>query len=392
MSTAQSTIMIAPEMLPSEYVSMYAKQTTRQVKELGIRRYLEIYLGRKLKSEELDEAMREYLSENDKAQIANHLVHYHSQPEVLRLAPNSRQSYLSAAEVYFADCCHIRLNGLQKKFRRMNSNEKIISITQEYNPSREIISEILSLCGVRHRAQVLMCASGGLRIGELLHIRVSDVYLDEVPVRIEIPGHITKNRLPRRTFISAEAADALRAYLRTRDDMLDRLRVNSRRVHRNYVPDESRLFPHSDTYESEQLRQIVVKSKYCGTDERTGRQMFHFHSLRKFFLTQAKKCASPEFVEGWAGHSGYLASAYHRPSLEEEREEYLKCEMDLTICMPEDYLRLKYEYQNEMQQLKDVTLAQQEMLSRLQDELRHLRREKQLDGDADVIQIPASLD
>ena len=383
--------MTQPEMLPSEYVSMYGKHSTRQVKELGIRRFIEIYLGRKLTPAELDDAMQEYLSANDKSQIANHLVHFHTQPEVLKLAPNSRQSYLSAAEIYFADCCHIRLNGLQKKFRKRNATEKIITISQEYSPSREIVAEILSLCGVRHRAEVLICASGGLRIGELLHIRLSDVFLDEVPVRIEVPSHITKNRLPRRTFISSEAADALRAYLRTRDEMLMRLRINSRRVHRDYVIDESRIFPHSDTYESEQLRQIVLKSKYSAADERTGRQMFHFHSLRKFFLTQAKKRASAEFVEAWAGHAGYLSSAYHRPSLEEEREEYLKCEMDLTILIPDDYLRLKYEHQTEMEQLREVTLSQQEMLSRLQDELRMLKHEKQIADISGGFRIPASL-
>lgn len=378
-----------PEMLPSEYVSMYGKQTTRQVKALGIRRYLDIYLGRKLKAAELDDAMLEYLAAYDSAQIANHLVHYHSRPEVQRLAPNSRQSYLSAAEVYFADCCHIRLNGLQKKFRRRNSTERIIPISQEYNPTREIIADILSLCGVRHRAEILICASSGLRIHELLHIRLSDVFLDEVPARIEVPGSVTKNRLPRRTFISAEATTALRAYLQTRDQMLERLRVNSRRVHREYQPDESRIFPHSDTYESEQMRQIVAKSQHCGVDERTGRNMFHFHSLRKFFITQAKKNARADFVEVWAGHAGYLSAAYHRPSLEEERAEYLKAELDLTINIPEDYLRLRFEHQNEVEQLREVSLAQQEMLSRLQDELRMLKNEKQTYSS---LVIPTSLD
>lgn len=362
--------MTYPEMLPLEYVSMYGKQTTRQVKELGIRRYLEIYLGRKIEKAELDSAMQEYLSANDKAQIMSHLIHYPSRPEMLKLAPNSRQSYLSAAEIYFADCCRIRLNGLQKKFRKRNATEKVATITREYNPTREIIAEVLSLCDVRHRAQVLICASGGLRIGELLRIRLSDIYLEEVPVRIEIPGNITKNGMPRRTFISAEAADALRAYLRIRDDMLVQFRVNSRRVYRDYKPDESRLFPHSDTYESEQLRRIVARSKYCEIDERTGRQMFHFHSLRKFFLSRAKKRASPDYVEAWAGHAGYLSSAYHRPSLEEEREEYLKCELDLTINIPEDYLRIKIETAEEIELLKTSNLAMQETIGRLQDELR----------------------
>lgn len=361
-----------PEMLPLEYVGMYGKQTTRQVKELGIRKFLEIHLGRRLEKAELDTAMQEYLSSNDKSQIINHLIHYHSNPEVQKLAPNSRQSYLSAAEIYFADCCHIRLNGLQKKFRKRNATERVTTITQEYNPTREIIAEVLSLCDVRHRAQVLICASGGLRIGELLRIRTTDIFLEEVPVRIEIPGNITKNGLPRRTFISAEAADALRAYLRTRDDMLMRLRVNSRRVYKDFKPDESRVFPHSDTFESEQMHKIVARSKYCEVDARTGRQMFHFHSLRKFFLTQAKKHASPDFVEAWAGHAGYLSSAYHRPSLEEERAEYLKCELDLTINVPEDYLRIKIETAEEIDLLKTSNLAMQETIGRLRDEVRLL--------------------
>ena len=79
------------------------------------------------------------------------------------------------------------------------------------------------------------------------------------------------------------------------------------------------------------ISDATVRAGYTERDRRTGRYKVHFHLWRKYFLTQAKRHANSAYVESWAGHSGYLASSYHRPSDEEDRAEYLKCELDITI-------------------------------------------------------------
>ena len=202
-------------MLPSEYIATYSKESTRRIRKSGILKYLRLYLGPGVT--DIDAGMREYLSSRDSAAVARDLAQYYVHPDIDALAPMSRASYLSSIECYLQDACEFQLPPLQRKLRERSKREKTVAVVQELCPTREIWQAVLSHLGTRHRAELLLCLSGGLRIGEVLSLWMSDVFLDETPCHIELRGAATKNGLPRRTFVSREAADALRAYLRVRD-------------------------------------------------------------------------------------------------------------------------------------------------------------------------------
>lgn len=368
MGVSETSIMLSCAMLPSEYVKTYAKESTRRIHRSAIRKYLGIFLGRRV--EDIDEAMLEYLRTRGSDDIARDLTRYYLRDEIIQLAPMTRVTYLTSIESYFGDSCGFQLSALQRKLRDRSKQEKNITVIREIAPTREIWQSILSLIDVRHRAELLISLSGGLRIGEVLQLRLDDLYLDENPCRVEVRGCTAKNGLSRRTFISREAVGAVRAYLCVRDAQIDRLhsKAHSRELH-----DLEQLFPHQYRNESRYYAEAIDAAGFGQRDARTGRRMLHVHSARKWYLTQAKKSAHPDFVEGWAGHSGYLASAYHRPSLEEEREEYLKCELDLTINIPPDYYQVKSSYESELRKMRDAQEADREALAAVRQELAALK-------------------
>jgi integrase/recombinase XerC/integrase/recombinase XerD len=77
------------------------------------------------------------------------------------------------------------------------------------------VKQVLAVNGsIRDRAMVIVLLRTGMRIGELLNTRVSDVNLKERKVLI---FESAKNRLGRVVYFSDDARDALKAWLRKRD-------------------------------------------------------------------------------------------------------------------------------------------------------------------------------
>ena len=84
----------------------------------------------------------------------------------------------------------------------------------------KVIDAALKEMDVRGRALVLTLASSGARLNEVLSLRLSDIDMESDPVKITIRGVNAKNKQTRFTFISDEAAQCVRAWLKKRDDYL----------------------------------------------------------------------------------------------------------------------------------------------------------------------------
>jgi site-specific recombinase XerD len=67
---------------------------------------------------------------------------------------------------------------------------------------------------VRDRAMILVLLRTGIRIGELLNLRVSDVYLPERKIHLVVGE---KNRTGRVVYLSGDACQALQEWIRKRD-------------------------------------------------------------------------------------------------------------------------------------------------------------------------------
>lgn len=360
--------------MPNEYIAMYAKENTRYQKQFALRKYLRAHLDHDV-PQDLNPAMQEYL-QRDGRQVLDDLARYHTHPSLLSLAPKTRSLYTSLAITYFEDCCNLRLSGLQKKMARKSMGEKVRAVTIDAKPTREMIRRILQHCNERHTAEILISVSSGLRFGEILQLTHDDIDYTTKPATVHVRAETTKNGEPRTTYLSAEAVDALKSYYRVRDGMIQRRDHKNRRQTGDSDMDNTLVFPWSMNNEGALISDAIKHAGYTERDKRTGRYRVHFHILRKYFLTQAKRRAGAPFVEAWAGHAGYLTASYHKPSIDEDQAEYLKCEPDLTINIPDDYLAIKIQQATEIQELQTTIANQQRVIQDLVDGVRDLRRSR----------------
>ena len=368
---------IVPAFLPSEFARYYHKTKSRRAFLSAITKYLTAVSGGPVS--DIDSDMQTYLARG-RDQIIRDLTGYYTLPGISELAPLTLTSYLSFISTYFRDCCGVEMPALNEKMRRRSAPGRSVALTQDIAPTRDMIVNILACSTPRLRCEILICCSSGLRISELLSLRFEDLHLDEEPARVVVRPECSKNGTGRHTYISAEAVTALRAYIAMRPDE-DRVHlISSHRHNPNYAIPGDLVFPYSLSGEENRLNIAVSRAGLESRDPKTGRRRIHFHSFRKWFLTQGKRNARPEFVESWSGHTGYLASAYFRPSEEEDRKEYLKCELDLSVVVPPDYLKIKQETASQIDRLVSSMAGYQQALALLQDKIRELESRQSAAG------------
>lgn len=93
----------------------------------------------------------------------------------------------------------------------------------------EDVRQILSVIAHnRDRAMILVLLRTGMRIGELLNMRVADVHLGERRVEI-YEGE--KNRLGRVVYLSDDAVDALNLWFKERDPRKEYLLYDPPKIH-----------------------------------------------------------------------------------------------------------------------------------------------------------------
>jgi len=150
-----------------------------------------------------------------------------------------------------------------------------------------------------------------MRLGESLRLKLSDIELDKEPVRIHIRREYTKSGLARPSFLSTEAVDVLREWLKIRDRWLQ---AASRKSH--LYPKgarDDRVFPFSHGTVYAMWHAALEKSRYADRDPTTGIYKYHFHTLRKYFRSRLPRGGVPvDVTQGIMGQEGYLSAEYRR--------------------------------------------------------------------------------
>jgi len=231
--------------------------------------------------------------------------------------------------------------------------------TVEMDMDSAIIRKLMEHMNVNGKALILTLASSGMRIGEALQIDLDDINLEDNPPTIIIRGENTKSGDNRITFINKEAKQTLEEWLKVRDKYLkSSLNKNKGLVNKGIgnLKDEndSRLFPFSYDNVKEIWDNVLKKTGYDKVDKSTGRKQLRIHQLRKFFRSQLALGCPVDIVENLMGHEGYLTDAYRRYTNKQMGEYYLKYEHLLYISMPEDILKLKSEFTDELNNTKDA--------------------------------------
>ncbi len=203
-------------------------------------------------------------------------------------------------------------NGIELK----NTTQiKIYNVHEDTLPSKDDLKKGLSSCNLRARTIILLLASSGLRVGELRHLKISDIDLNSEPGMIRIKGLTAKERKSRITFFSNEAKQILQTYL------------EHRKNNGHQIAEESFLFATNDGVQmSYQNLQFILNNVFKKVSKKEGKRYgLHAHSLRKFFKTQLITAGVPgPIVDRLTGHARYLAREYELYTEDQLKEWYTK--------------------------------------------------------------------
>ena len=239
-------------------------------------------------------------------------------------SPKTINLYLTGVkEFLFYNDIELRQSDIRTIKRRKPKPEKI---NQDLPIKPEILCTIVDhFSSIQGKALALFLASSGCRINEALSINLSDIDLCQTPPRIYLRGSITKNQCNRTTFISSEAKKSLEKWLSIRESNIENKIKNYKHLKIN--PVNNHIFPFNERtayslWNTALKRSGLDKEK----DPETGRFLYTYHGLRRFFKTQLTGHLESEIVERLLGHEGYLNGSYYRIEENEMAEKYLKYE------------------------------------------------------------------
>ena len=240
-------------------------------------------------------------------------------------APKTVGARLNSIRVFLDE------NGINfpKRFFK-NLNGKVTeAISEERVPSNEELRRIIEYLPVQGKALSLVLSSSGMRIGEVLKIKLSDVELNRELAKIKIRAEYTKTGKKRITFISPEAKLAVEEWLSYRDQYVERA---NRRSWEHKREDSDELFPFTSVNFYQMWRNALRKAKLLERDEKTNRTTMRPHNLRKYFRLRVGRYGRDE-AECLMGHQAGLNRIYANFDDAEERleEVYKKSIPELSI-------------------------------------------------------------
>ena len=133
------------------------------------------------------------------------------------IKPNGLRSYLSGVKGY------LRFLGVKissDDYKLLVKIPKVVR-TKEIPLTKEMIHQLLRNASPKLQTAILVSVASGLRLGELVSLQLNDIDFDSIPTKITIRGSASKGRFSRETFLTTEATNALKDYLKHYFDWVD---------------------------------------------------------------------------------------------------------------------------------------------------------------------------
>jgi integrase len=323
----------------SDYLVLFPTATTAHAYRLALARFSAFLDGKLSRSNSQVSYSPDDLAAMDAAAVAyfeavrsgtrsaaSDIVHFLAGMQAVGFAPTTIAVNRSAL-IGFLEENGIELSRLDER-RIKKRLPRHRGVVEEEIITREHLQTISPLLGVRDRAVTLVLLASGARIGETLKLRIRDVDLDAEPARVVFREETTKNKERRISFLTPEAVDAVRVWLRVRDDYIQTAaRRNVGLVTQGHSRpkslDDERLFPFARGSFDLGWTRALQRADLFRSCERTGRTTIHPHGLRKAFRSWFGAVAGPDAAEVLMGHSGYMET-YRKYTEEDLRQVYLK--------------------------------------------------------------------
>ncbi len=221
-------------------------------------------------------------------------------------------------------------------------------VKRKYDISHEEIRKILTHSHITLKSIILILVSSGARIDEVLTLTLKDVELHDNYGIIYISRENTNTKKQRYSFISQEAVEILKEYIR-----------------KEGKKDNDRLFDFTYENANYMFNLALKNAGLDGRDENINTRKISFHIFRAYFLSQMKLVINPEIPEMLAGHEGYLTQNYRNYPQKQALEEYLKAVKMVTFEMPQDVREMQIKFEKELaentQLVKNLVIENQQL-------------------------------
>jgi integrase len=333
----------------TEWLDSHPGEGTQKVRLAGVKKFLASTYGIELDSprEEFERLAESLVNEVKSGErdafktLLNFVVSMKGSP------PTSVSSYSTSAKTFLEFSLDIEFSKKDLKGLQGAKPKGKRARTEEGELTHEVMKGIIAHCDVKGRALFLLLESSGIRIGEALQLTFADIDLSSTPPKVTVRGENAKEVDNYFSFMSVEALEAMREWLKVRDDyIVTATKRGSGLFQSGYGRGQKdaidkRVFPFSDSVAEMMFNNAIKKLGLSKADRQTGRQAFRIHMLRKFFMSQMKLRIPVEIVEALCGHSAYLSEAYRRYSKTQIAEFYLEGEPILHVSVPKEFTEIK---------------------------------------------------
>ena len=361
------------------FLAVYPNKSTAGVYRAGIYDFFDCVCGKVRKGKQVTDEEREvyeklaegyFTEERDYFEdMLTFTASMHGKPPIGAKAKIAGvKEFLSYNDVEFTDRQRKQLSTKLPKGNHARTAEKDIDT--------DMLKKILTHTDLKGRSVVLVLASSGMRIGEVVQVKLSDVDLSATPGEIVVRGEHAKTGDTRTVFISSEAKEALQEWLKMRDRYLISAKDRNRGLiekgnSKEKAIYDDRLFPFTDRNVREMWDNVIKKTGLWNKDNSTGRSQVRVHALRKFFRSQLALSCPLDIVEALMGHGGYLTEAYRRYSRKQMGEYYLKAEHHITVMGTGDIR----EIQDKLQDTHAAVEGYRGIISSQAEEMAELRKD-----------------
>ena len=331
----------------SSFLNSYQSKNTKKSYRLAIAQFLQSVYGEKVENGNLDIYAERYL--NEERNIESDFLSFLD--AIKHFAPKSIQLKLVSVKTFLME------NDIELKtkfWRRLNRRVKgSRALTLDKVPTNKELRKIMIHLPIQGKALYLTLSSSGMRIGEALQLKLSDIKLSEDPAQIQIRGEYTKTGNSRFAFISREAKEAVEEWLHVRSDYLKAASGKSTRYGKSV--DDDRIFPFEVPTAYMMWTNALEHAKKAEKDPATNRHRIHAHVLRKFFRTRLGTVIPVDVVEALMGHEKDLSDVYRRYSQEDLAKFYLQGESSLLVFTEaEEVSKLRVEVEERNKQLQTL--------------------------------------
>jgi integrase/recombinase XerD len=135
--------------------------------------------------------------------LVTYLTRQESAPKTIACYVAGVKAFLSFSDIQIAE----------HRFRAKVSMPKQYEVSSDKIPTKEELQKLFLHSSLKVRTLIACLCSTGLRIGELLKVKVGQTNFDSKPARIMIMAKETKNRRTRTVFLTDEAVSLLKEHL-----------------------------------------------------------------------------------------------------------------------------------------------------------------------------------